>query len=191
MDNGYIQSSYDFPMCNHIRDVGPENIGYTTGITEDGFFYEAEVYEYEQQGRQFRELAVVMSDMKYMIYDFGDGDDSIPDPQIKGYTNKYDLIDHSVLAIGMGERGREDALDITMWYVDYLEAVGIVEFTTNVRNGSLLYLTDERGTDLVQISIGLVTNGLEEATTPLKFREFYHSYVADQRKNFRIIRGEG
>ena len=58
----FMESYHDFPICNHIQGIEPENLGYKPGVMVDGTPFEAEVYEYgEGSGRQ-RELAVIMSD---------------------------------------------------------------------------------------------------------------------------------
>ena len=36
----FTEGYKDFPICNHVLDIGPENIGYQTGIFDDGLPFE-------------------------------------------------------------------------------------------------------------------------------------------------------
>ena len=45
----YIQAIRPFPICNHIKDVGRDNLGYTQGIFVDGIPFEAELWSYGEE----------------------------------------------------------------------------------------------------------------------------------------------
>jgi len=41
--SGNKKLKYEFPVCNHTKDLSEENIGYTIGVTSDGVPFEAEI----------------------------------------------------------------------------------------------------------------------------------------------------
>ena len=54
----FVEGYKDFPVCNHIQEIGPENIGYQTGMFDDGLPFEVEEYEYGEGDSKVRELAI-------------------------------------------------------------------------------------------------------------------------------------
>ena len=197
----FTEGLFDFPRCNHSQAIEKENIGYTVGITDDGFPFEAELTRYEYNGCMHEELAIVMADMGYWddenedVFDNGKEEESLSEDKVVGFENQIEMKDYTVLTIGMLDNGQEEDSRVIRWYVDYVSEMGLVEFTTNVMNGSVFYLVDELGNDLVQIRIGLVTDDRKEATTPLSFRPFYSDCYEDfekeeKRKNFKVLKGK-
>ena len=59
-----------------------------------------------------------------------------------------------------------------MQYVDYLKENGIVEFIGGMENGTVFYVTDIEGKDLVYVTVTLAEQETIFAKTPLHFREF-------------------
>lgn len=44
----FVEGYEDFPVCNHVLEVDSENIGYQTGMFDDGLPFEVEEYEYDE-----------------------------------------------------------------------------------------------------------------------------------------------
>lgn len=165
--NGFTESYVDFPACNHVMDIGPENIGYTNGLTWDGCPFEAEVYCYGEQ----KELAVIFPDI-YLEEDDCEEISDDNESNVTGFKYTIKLKDFSVLPIGMVERGQETDFKVLKWYLSYIEDLGLIRFTGAMRNCAVFYYTDINGNDLVQVRTGLITNGQEDAVTDLTFRDF-------------------
>ena len=58
----FTEGYKDFPICN-VLDIGPENIGYQTGIFDDGLPFEVEEYEYGEDDYKIREMSIIMPDI--------------------------------------------------------------------------------------------------------------------------------
>ncbi len=130
MDNdrsfGFTESLFDFPRCNHSQGIGKENIGYTAGITNDGFPFEAELTRYGRDDGFYEELSVIMPDMGY--WDEPDDEDIISgnesdegadpeetdnaDENIIGFANEIELQDFTALPTGMIDEGQEEDIEI-------------------------------------------------------------------------------
>ena len=72
--NQFVEGYRDFPICNHIQEIGPENIGYQTGMFDDGLPFEVEIYEYGQGENHMKELAIIMPDIYVDEDDVEDSD---------------------------------------------------------------------------------------------------------------------
>ena len=167
----FVEGYEDFPVCNHVLEVDSENIGYQTGMFDDGLPFEVEEYEYGENDNRVRELAIIFPDL---CVEDDDCDDSTNDSDnnIEGYRYSMDVKECSVLPIGMVFRGQESNFSIIEWYQEFIEEAGIVEYLSNVRSCSVFYYTDINGNDLVQVRIGLVAYGQEEAVSNIKMRDF-------------------
>ena len=189
----FIEGYRDFPVCNHIQEIGPENIGYQTGMFDDGLPFEVEEYEYGEGDSKVRELAIIMpnigveeDDCEDVEYDFDyaeaeDGeydldcnayDKSAEKSNIEMFQYKMELKDYSALPIGMVLRGQEDSFPIIKWYQEFIEEMGIVEYVSDIRTASVFYYTGINGSDLVQVRTGLITNGVIEAVSNVPLRDF-------------------
>ena len=173
----FVEGYKDFPVCNHIQEIGPENIGYQTGMFDDGLPFEVEEYEYGEGDTKVRELALIMPDLYVdeedcdeIDYEVDNEDDELP--KIEGFRYEMELKEYCVLPIGMVSRGQEDKFTIISWYQEFLEVMGIVEYVSNLRSCSVFYYTDINGNDLVQIRTGLISNGKEEAVSNVLLRDF-------------------
>ena len=69
------------------------------------------------------------------------------------YRNQAESMHEGVLTIGMVDCGVIDDFDLTAKYVDFLEEKGLVEFVTEMRNGTAFLNTDIEGYDLVNATI--------------------------------------
>lgn len=186
----YMELGMDFPLCNHTQGIGPENVGYQTGVMDDGQPFEVEVYTYGDGDEKMSELALIMPDI-YVEED--DLDDDMEDNEdgleadksnVIGFSYEVEMKDYSVLPIGMVVRGQETSFPIIKWYVDYIEEMGIVEFLGDVRGGSVFYYTDANGNDLVQVRVNLISNGKEEGRMHFSLRQFMQTY----RNEFKVLK---
>lgn len=189
----FVEGYMDFPACNHIQCIGPENIGYQTGIFDDGLPFEVEEYEYGTDDSKVRELALIMPDLYVeeddcedteFEFDYEEVADHDSEEEYNAYCRKMEkdnvepfhfemeLKECSVLPIGMVLRGQEDSLPIIKWYQEFIEEMGIVEYVSDIRSCSVFYYTDVNGNDLVQIRTGLITNGKEEAISNISLRNY-------------------
>lgn len=162
----YLEAISRFPSCNHTVDIASDNLGWTQGIMADGTPFEAELWA---NGADIS-LSIVMPEFEETS---GLSSPKLPDcGNVVGFRNSLGCSDGSVLCIGMVARGEDDRLEAVQRYVKKLTDEGIVRFTTAAKNGSVLYVTDENGTDLVRVTIALVINGERQAVTPLNFKKF-------------------
>lgn len=92
----------DFPICNHVLDIGPENIGYQTGIFDDGLPFEVEEYEYGEDDCKIREMSIIMPDIGVEEDDceeYEDSDSYDGNINVEGFKYSMDIKDCSVLPI--------------------------------------------------------------------------------------------
>ncbi len=209
--NGYTEGYHDFPVCNHVVGIGPENVGYTTGITWDGLPFEAEVYSYGEGEKQIKEFAIIFPDLgveeddcEEYEYEFDYAEESndedkdwryteyykkkTKESNVTGFSYEIELRDFSALPIGMVDRGQESSLKIIQWYLEYVEGLGLVEFISSMRSCSVFYYTDVNGNDLVQVRTGLITNGIVEARTDLDFREFPYRQGTVNKSLLKVVK---
>ena len=105
-----------------------------------------------------------------------------------GFSYEIELRDFSALPIGMVDRGQESSLKIIQWYLEYVEGLELVEFTSSMRSCSVFYYTDVNGNDLVQVRTGLITNGIVEARTDLDFREFPYRQGTVNKSLLKVVK---
>lgn len=184
----FVEGYKDFPVCNHIKEIGSENIGYQTGMLDDGLPFEVEEYEYGKGDSKVRELALIMPDLYVDEEDCEEPEDAFDYaegemPKIEGFHYEMELKECCVLPIGMVFRGQEDNFTIISWYQEFLESMGIVEYISDLRSCSVFYYTDINGNDLVQIRTGLITNGKEEAVSHIELRNFPNRKSSKKRNN--------
>ncbi len=171
----FLEAVSRSPLCNHTSGITSDNLGFTQGIMADGTPFEAELWS---EGADVN-LSVVMPELKES------SEHPIRRPltcgNMVGFHSSVSCPDRSALCIGMVDRGEEDRIGMVQQYVKKLKDAGIVRFTTEVENGSVLYVTDKNGTDLVRIIVALQTGGDKCASTPLHFKKFFD--VARKRDN--------
>lgn len=173
LDCSAHEFSFDFPVCNHTEGIDATcNIGYTQGYMNYIVPFEAELFADEKEVT----LGVIMP----VLEDVEETSGGRPHQKsvsnhkgnILGMVHQEEHKDNSVLPIGMAIDGTNDDLNITIAYIEFLIAMGVVEFTSNVQNGSIRYFTDIRGNKLVQLLVTLKDDKEVIATTPLKFKSF-------------------
>ena len=99
-----------------------------------------------------------------------------------------DSVDNSVLDIGMIEEATEDSKEVIEDYVDFLVKNGIVTFSSNVLNGTVMYRTDILGNELAKIIISLREGEDFWAYTDLSFIEF--PVKRQKSAKFKVIHGK-
>lgn len=184
----FIEGYKDFPVCNHVQDIGLENKGYQTGMFDDGLPFEVEEYEYGEGDARVRELALIMPDLYVEEDDCEDSEyefdyEEIERSNVECFRYELELKECCVLQIGMVYRGQEDNFTIISWYQEFLESMGVVEYISELRSCSVFYYTDINGNDLVQIRTGLITNGKEEAVSHVELRNFPNRKSSNKRIN--------
>ena len=172
----YIQTEKPFPICNHTQGITSVNLGYCQGVTSDGMPFEAELWENDAE----KAITIIMPEFADLTEisereteNASDDSGITGGAKVIGFKSSHDYYDESVLWIGMVECGQEQNDDVLHFYVDYLKEMGLVEFTGNVENGSLIYCTDAAGTDLVHVTVALEDENEVGARTSLRFRPFW------------------
>ena len=172
----YIEANTAFPVCNH-DGADENNIGYTVGLLEDGTPFEA---EYWGNGDSYS-LGIIMPEKKE-FYSGRKEKIKSQDSTVIGFHNEVTVYDNSMLSYGMVDEGGEDELTIVQKYVDYVVVMGLVQFNSDVLNGTVLYRVDVLGNDLVEIKITLRQDGQEFARTGLHFKKFPNA-----KRKFEVI----
>ena len=183
----HIESLMDFPVCNHTQGITESNIGYVSGLFEEGIPFEAELFRYGSGDELQEEIALLLPVIKKV----GNRTENIAYNQgtVVGFEYEINIKDLSVLTIGMVEHGQELEVDVVRQYVEFLESNDIVQFTGSMQSGSVFYFTDVNGNDFAQVHVGLITCGRQEAITPLHFRNFpMRTTKKCDRRNFNVIK---
>lgn len=174
----YYEVTSGFPICNHTECVSKENIGYVQGIMKSGVPFEAELWENENG----KNISVVMPEL---FINPGKESNPLTADNLVGFHNQVEDIHNGVLTIGMVDGGINTELNVTIQYVDYLKDNGIIEFVGGMENGSVFYVTDVEGKELVYVTITLSEQEKIFAKTPLHFMEFPNQ---PKKKNITIVK---
>lgn len=179
-NKSFYESQYPFPVCNH-KGAEENNIGYTIGVFDDGIPFEAEIWcddGYISMGIIMPYVDCIISDLPQI---------NIPsNNKLVGYHNEKRMTDFSVLCVGMVEEGYEENLTVVQEYVEYLCEKNVVEFCSNMMNGTVEYLTDRLGNSLVNVIITLGDEKTEWAIPHLNFKNFSSNQSVKNR--FKIIK---
>lgn len=163
-----------FPVCNHAQGFEEKyNHGYLQGVTGDGMPFEAELWSTETE----ENISIVFPE-NFDMYDGIDPyEDALvdhkPDEPIP-YQRQDELVENSMLTIGMVRRGRINNINVIIAYVDYFEQCGLYEFVTEYRNGCLMQMTDINGNYLLQLNITTWSEDMGELVdTYMDFKPFF------------------
>lgn len=189
----FLEAIYAMPVCCHTsQEITKENLGYTQGILVDGIPFEAEIWS---EGKEYQNLMVYLPQIEELEVEDDDAKDLERSKETKGESNKIcdfhnevEVIIKAVLCSNMVDREIVANFDTIANYVEYLESKGVVSFYGDMRNGFILYLTDEEGNDVVAVSISLVDNGVKLAETHLTFRKFPNQKKENKKRHFRVIK---
>lgn len=165
----YYEAICGFPICNHTERVSKENVGYVQGIMKNGVPFEAELWENDDG----RNISIVMPEL---FINLDRESKSLQKDNLIGFHNQVEAVHNGVLTIGMVDGGVCTELDVTMQYVDYLKENGIIEFVGGMENGSVFYVTDVEGKDLVYVTVTLTEQDKTYAKTALCFRNFPNQF---------------
>ena len=162
----FVEANQNAPVCNHsIQNLGRENLGYTFGVFSDGKPFEADLW---LDGTN-RTISIYLPEKE----DFFDSQViTRQKSKIMPFVLENPCMYNSVLGIGMVNREISATQKELNDYVEYLIRNGIVEFLTNMLNGSTIYLTDVEGNDIVCVNISLDIDNVEVAKSNLHFRSF-------------------
>ena len=168
------QFQSDFPYIQYNfspRNIGRENIGYAHGVTIDGIPYMAEKWEIDGKVDVCFYLPV--------LEDLIDGMDEAEDEKCEAMAQsaeRYDVKGGQMLCIGMVDNCVENEIPVMEAYFEYLDTVGLLEFTTQVRAAYYLLLTDINGNDVFALTVTLEEDGNVLAVTPLRWIPFDNGY---------------
>lgn len=170
-----------FPVFNLIEGVDESNVGYTQGIIEDNIPFAAEIWRYEDE----ETLVVYLPDSGminregYIIRNQDGPKENGAITEEDAQTVYYDL---SVLNRFMTCEFIEGIFEINEFYKEYLEQVGIIEFTSNLQNGYVTYYEDMNGLKVVAISVVLKTgeNVIAKCMLPMTSFEKEEVYIECQ-----------
>lgn len=161
----YEEATIDFPVCNHIKFVNENNLGYIQGIMSNGLPFEAELWLLNG----IMNLSVIMPDVINLE---STGKNLLNDGKVAGFHNEVSAVNGGVLAIGMLDRGMVEDLDVIIEYISLLKEYDIVEFLSEMENGAVQLVTDINGNDFAHIMIMLEKDDELLAATELNFRDF-------------------
>lgn len=164
LDGDYYEAIKPFPVCNHTAEVGKENLGYVQGIFFDGIPFEAELWEYGDSTN--------VSFVFPKLWRMEEPKESIKEGNVVGFHERVQRTFCCALTVGMVDNGAATDFNTTLAYIEYLKEKEVISFVTDVENGSVLYVTDIEGHDLVHVIITLRENGECLAHTPLGFHDF-------------------
>ncbi len=143
-------AKYKKPSCNHLY-ADETNYGYTVGLTSKGVPYEAELFDSDGD-INFHIVLPFLSDL-YVEHDVRKN--SFIENKVKPFVSRTTVKNNAVLTIGMIEDS-DSFSDKTLWNcVDYLEEEGLVQFTSNHRNGYMYSLFDFDGNRVVAVNVTL------------------------------------
>lgn len=177
----YQEVSRAFPVCNHIHSIKDNNLGYTQGIMQSGIPFEAELWRNETS----RNLSVVIPEIYKSVDSSGH---TLNNENVLGFHTQVKRLHDGVLTTGMEDRGEVSDLDVTIWYVNFLQEHGIVVFTDKMENGSVSLTTDIEGNNLAYITVTLEEGGRTYATTDLKFMSFPYQPKKTTDRVLRVVK---
>jgi hypothetical protein len=96
--------------------------------------------------------------------------------------------DDTVLDIGMVDVAVEENIEIVTNYVDFLIESGLVDFSSNMVNGTVLYQTDALGNSLAKILITMQDGDDVWAYTDLLFDDFPANKDGKEKSKFTIVK---
>ena len=168
------QFQSDFPYIQYNfspRNIGKENIGYAHGVTIDGIPYMAEKWEIDGKVDICFYLPVLDD-----LIDGLDEEEVEKCEAMEQSAECHDVKGGQMLCIGMVDNCVENEIPVMEAYFEYLDTVGLLEFTTQVRAAYYLLLTDVNGNDVFALTITIEENGNVLAVTPLRWIPFDNGY---------------
>lgn len=160
-----------FPICNHNKYISTENIGYVQGMLYEGLPFEAELWK---DGKEINLTFVIPYIELEEENRVKNNQNSVSQKHsnIVGFRREEQCRSQGILTIGMVENGIENNFEVIKFYIELLEGSGVLNFTSNYQNGSVLYMIDILGNDLTVIHILIEDGDKIIATTPIEFEPF-------------------
>ena len=192
---GYMTTTYDFPVSNHIKCVDKRNLGFVRGIMEYDIPFEAEIWKAKDE----LNIAFILPS----VFDVSDGENEteksfnpydtterealyqeLKEEKITPLSYEREGKDLGVLPIGMIDEGYEGDPFVIQNYVELLENSELIDFGSELYNGTVQYLIDVEDNSFARIIICLSDKDNVWATTPIHFKEF----LANTKKSkFRVL----
>lgn len=165
----YYEVPFPVPVCNHSKDIGVENIGFTQGLLVDGTPFEAELW---QDGENLSMTIIIPERYEYFNGDEDYKNDCFKDGRIIPNGDEYEIHDYSALIAGMEDRGFVESMEVIQRYLYYILRLKLISFKEDYYIASVQLLRDVDGNDVAAVNIVLRYNDNNMAETPLNFRDF-------------------
>jgi uncharacterized protein (TIGR02452 family) len=182
----FFQSDYDYPVCNHTEGVTEANMGFARGVTISGVPFEAEVTSKDDVTTLAIMIPAIFNDARADKDRKQDATGA--DNRITAMHYDVESLDYTVLDIGMIDDGIEENDDIMTDYVEFLIETGLVEYVSNMVNGTVLYRIDALGNNLAKIMITMQDGDDVWAYTDLLFEDFPANKDRKERAAFKIVK---
>jgi hypothetical protein len=182
----FFQSDYDYPVCNHTEGVTEANMGFARGVTISGVPFEAEVTSKDDVTTLAIMIPAIFNDARADMDRKQDATGA--NNRITAMHYDVESLDYTVLDIGMINDGIEENDDIMTDYVEFLIETGLVEYVSNMVNGTVLYRIDALGNSLAKILITMQDGDDVWAYTDLLFEDFPANKDRKERAAFKIVK---
>ena len=170
---GYATFINPFPLCNHTKKITKGNIGYVQGMMDNGIAFEAELWKSASETN----VSFVLPYTKLVIEErtaIKPKCSKRKTSKIVGFRMEEEVKDHGILTIGMVENGVEENIEVIEFYLEFVLGAGLVWFTGELRNGSVRYMIDELGHEVVVLNVMLKKGREIFAKTELEFNKFQY-----------------
>lgn len=173
----YYEARYPFPICNHVKELSANNLGYTQGIMSNGVPFEAELWKSKNSVNvSFVLPELIFSEKRESGLQCGN---------VIGFHNQVERFCNGILNIGMVDNGQIDDFEEVIQYIDFLKENGLIEFTGQVENGAGFRCVDMEGNDLIYLVVTLEEDDEELAEVFLEFRDFPNYFP---KKTIKVIK---
>lgn len=193
LTKSYMITTYDFPVTNHTQGVDRRNLGFIRGIMEYDIPFEAEIWKSKDELNiafivpSILDIADDGAEKGFNPYDTTDKEalyKRLEEEKISMHNYDKEGLDLGVLPIGMVDEGYEGDPFVIQNYVELLENSELIDFGSELYNGTVQYLIDVEGNSFARIIICLLDKDNVWATTPIHFKEF----LANTKKSkFRVL----
>jgi hypothetical protein len=161
-------------------------MGFARGVTISGVPFEAEVTSKDDVTTLAIMIPAIFNDARADKDRKQDATGA--DNRITAMHYDVESLDYTVLDIGMIDDGIEENDDIMTDYVGFLIETGLVEYVSNMVNGTVLYRIDALGNNLAKIMITMQDGDDVWAYTDLLFEDFPANKDRKERAAFKIVK---
>ena len=167
LDVGFIKILQEFPVTNHLEEVGSGNLGWVRGVFDDGLPFEAELWEHDGE----KNVSVLVP-IDCPISPVGIDKEDNETENLVPFQTEQQYVNGGVLAVGMILLGDETDDKILYSWVYYLEEKGLINFIGKWMNGAVQYVEDRNGNTFAQIIVELEDEDMVYATMDVQWNEF-------------------